>query len=423
MIDRSQTPPIFPVGGLKLPTFERLHLSHEVPVYGIPLGTQDILKIEVIFRAGRPYEQQPLIARATASLLKEGSAKYSSAEIADQIDFYGGTLDTPVSLDHSSYVLYTLTRHAKELIPILADLLTQPVFPQRELDTFIESNAQRLEVDLAKNDILAYRKITEHIFGNSHPYGYNSVVDMYRGLERDQLVQHHQRLYHRNNIQILISGHYDDAILKLLDDHLVKALPTGKAPIPHVGTIQSGPSKAYFIQADSLQTAIRLGKVLFKKDHPDYAGFYVLNTVLGGYFGSRLMMNIREEKAYTYNIYSMIDAMCFDGCFYIGAEVKNESAQEVLSEIAHEMKILRQDLISEDELEMVRNYLLGNMLTMLDGAFNVAEIVKTIITEDLSDDYFDHLAETVRTISAKELRDLAQKYLGQEDLLEVVVGP
>ena len=174
--------------------------------------------------------------------------------------------------------------------------------------------------------------------------------------------------------------------------------------------------------SDTVQTAIRLGRRLFARDHPDSNGLFVLNTILGGYFGSRLMTNIREEKGYTYNIYSSLDPMQYDGYFYVGTEVSNEFAKRALDEIYREMEILQKKPVGKAELGMVRNYLMGNFLTMLDGPFNLAEVIRNYLSEGLPLESFEEMVRTVRQIDAAQLMELANKYFNPSEMWEVIVG-
>lgn len=421
MIDRTKQPTIKEITDLKLPEIKTNYLSNGIPVYSIDMGTQEVVKLEIIFKAGRPFENKRLVARATNSLLKEGSKHYSSAVLAEEFDFFGSTLSTPFNLDTSNVLVYSLNKHFDKIMPMVGDLLQYPAFPQQELDAFVRRSKHRLRVDLTKNDVLAYRKITELIFGEHHPYGYNSFEDTYEALRRDDLTAHFERLYCSNNCQVFISGRPHEGQLELLEKHLAHLKPGTFEARSFVPSDQK-PEDTRIPLPDSVQTAVRIGRRLFDRKHEDYYGMYVLNTILGGYFSSRLMTNIREDKGYTYNIYSMLDAMLLDGYFYIGTEVGNEFVEDTKKEIYQEIELLQNELVDEEEMEMVRNYLIGNFLTMLDGPFNVAETAKTILTEDLPANFFESLVETVRSIEAEEIQRLAKKYLRREDLWEVVVG-
>jgi len=421
MLDRNTAPTTKKVAELKLPLPNVHTLDNGIPVYETRMGTQDIVKLEVLFHAGRPYEKKKLAARATAALLKEGTTTMSSAEIAEKIDFYGGTLNIPVNLDTSNVILYSLTKHFKKLLPIIADMVTNPIFPATELSAFCERNIQNLAVDLTRGDVVAYRKVTEFIFSPHHPYGYNSSEESYRELTREDLTEHFERNYHAGNCRIFISGKTTGRHIDLLNTYFGKVIPKGESAKIAFAQYLPVPEKIKIPHVESVQTAIRVGCKLFNRNHSDFNGLYILNTILGGYFGSRLMANIREDKGYTYNIFSSLDAMIHDGYFYIGTEVGNEFADKTLVEIYREMDLLKEVLVDEEELNMVKNYLLGNMLTMLDGPFNVADVVKTYVAEALPITDFDSLTQTIKNITAEELRELARKYFKPENMWEVIV--
>lgn len=422
MPDRGVSPPIKNITQLKLPMPQKITLSNGIPVYVVNMGTQDIFKIEVIFEAGRPFEHKKMVARATTSLLKEGTRSKSAAEIAELLDFYGSSLSLPVNLDTSNVILFGLNKHFDKMISLITELLMEPVFPQKELNSYLENSKQRLLVDLAQVDVVSYRAITEYIYGKEHPYGYNSQPELYGQISREDLVKHWEKNFIANNCKIIISGKISDTMLKKLDQYLGK-LPIKSQPKENFPPIiQQTPKKVKINQVGAIQTSIRIGRQLFNKHHPDFRGLLFLNTVLGGYFGSRLMTNVREDKGYTYNIYSTIDALHRDGYFYIGTEVGTAFAEPALKEIYKEIDLLSKEKISEKELQMVKNYMLGNLLTMLDGTFNVSDVVKTIVMEQLGFDSFEKLVESIHQTTPDQLQKLAQQYLRKEDMWEVVVG-
>jgi len=184
MVNRKIAPPIKRIKKLHLPKPKKIKLSNGMRVHIINMGTQEVLKLQLVFRAGRPFEKKPLISKATSRLLKEGTTNFSSAAIAEQIDYYGATLTTPTNLDNSNLVFYTLNKHFGTLIPLVTELLLAPSFPQEELTAYIENSRRRLQVDLTKTDVVAYRKVTEYIFGEQHPYGYNSDNKTYANVKR-----------------------------------------------------------------------------------------------------------------------------------------------------------------------------------------------------------------------------------------------
>ncbi|MBK9014304.1 MAG: insulinase family protein [Saprospiraceae bacterium] len=414
-------PKIQEVKNLVVPPPEIWHLSNGVPVYETNLGTQDILKLELVFFAGRPFERKKLASRCAAALMREGTRQHTSAELAEVIDYYGGTLSLPISMDMAGVQLYSLTKYFDKLLPVAAEMLSEPLFPQEEIDSFIVRNKQRLQVDLSKNDFVAYRKFTELLYGEHHPYGYNSYAETYEAITRDDLVTHHKENYTSGNCLIFLSGRTNDAVRRLLDEQLGQAIPKGERKEVGPLAVNQLPQKLHEPLPDTVQKAVRIGCHLFNRLHPDYNGMYVLNTILGGYFGSRLMTNIREEKGYTYNIYSSHEAMLYGGYFYVGTEVGNEFVDKTVQEIYVEMEKLQQYLVDDDEMEMVKNYLLGTLLTNLDGPFNIAEVVKTFVSEGVELSAFEELASAIKKITAEEVRELARKYFSKKDMWEVIV--
>ena len=420
MFDRSQAPPVTQPTNLRLPRPVEYTLSNGIPVYEVNLGTQEIVKIELIFYAGRPYETAPLVARATAALLKEGSVPFDTGAIAERLDFYGGTLSATTGMDTASVTLYSLNKHLEPLLEVLSAVLTQPTFPQKELTTFIDRNKQRLQVDLGRNDVVAYREITERIFGSTHPYGYNSSEATYDALTREQLVAHYRRCYTAGNCKVVVSGRLRPDVRDLLERCCVD-LPAGPRLRATVASATPPPGNVRLPSTDSVQSAIRIGRRL-DLTIPDRFHMLVLDVILGGYFGSRLMANVREDKGYTYNIFSSYERLMQGAFFYIGTEVGTEVEQRALAEIHNELARLREELIEEEELTMVRNYMLGTFLTALDGPFNISEIVRGLVIEERAFDEPERMIRAVKTVDAETLRTLARRVLVPEQMWTVVVG-
>lgn len=421
-INRKIAPKIYSVEEVNLPKPNITYLDNGIPIYIINMGKIDATRIEVIFNAGRPYEHKPTVARATAALLKEGTKSYTSSEIAEMFDFYGGSIGTPIGMDSSSVVMYSLNKYLDKLLPLFAEIVWHPAFPEKELNTFVDNCIQDLQVELAKNEIVAFRQLTEAIFGENHPYGYNSKKENYKALTISDLEKHHKSYYHAGNAAIVLSGIVTQQAIDTIN-HLFGQIKQERGnSLLLSDASRAKPSQIFLPKTDGSQTAIAIGCRLFNRKHADYVGMFVLNTILGGYFGSRLMNNIREDKGYTYNIASSLEVSAHDGYLYISTEVGNEFTKETLNEIYQEIAILQTELVPADELQMVKNYILGNMLNLLDGPFNVAEVYKTYISENLDVTHFDFFVKEVKAITPTQIRALAQQYLKREDLFEVIVG-
>ena len=421
--DRSTPPPIHPVPPMKLPRPRVVTLSNGIPVYLTVGGTQEVLKMEVEFRAGRPYETARQTSRSVEALLRDGTRRRSGADIAETLDFYGGTFSTPSSLDNSRFALFTLSKHFGKLLPLVAEMVIEPTFPQKELNNYIERGIQRLKVDAERADIVAYREITARLFGADHPYGYNSSETTYRAQRRAALLDHHDHHFTAENCAIYLSGRPGADALELLDRYLGHGLPHGIRSVPDLPPVSTpAAGRLHLDHADEHQSAIRVARRLFHHTAPEYHEFLVLNGVLGGYFGSRLMSNLREDKGMTYGISSSLDTLHHDGFFLIGAEVGKEHRERAVEEIFHEMRLLGEELVPEEELDMVRNYLLGTLLNVLDGPLNTGSVVRSYIAREQPLDAFERMDRTIRTVTPERLRELAQKYLRPSDMWVLTVG-
>ena len=424
MLNRRSAPLVHQVGNLNLPYPKVLHLDNGIPLYVLDFHDYDVLKVEAVFHAGRPQEEKRLAARVTSKMLREGTTTRTGAEIAEHFDFYGTTMSVPTNLDTANFVLYSLAKYASDVIPVYADLLHNPTFPDAELETFRRTSIQELSVELEKVETQAYRKITELIFGENHPYGYNSVTADYQAIQRADVQYFFSKWYSSGNCRLFVSGKVDDALIQLLNDQFGQkpfAIPSPVIGITET-TNPAKPERVDIHHPGSLQSAIKIGRRSFGRKHEDFNGLFVLNTILGGYFGSRLMANIREKKGFTYNIYSTLDAYLNDGCLYIATEVDPGNTEKTVRAIFAEMKKLCDKPVPEDEMEMVRNYLLGMFLNGLDGPMNTADIVRGQIVEELPWESFTTMVETVRNITPVQIQELANKYLQKKDFWVVVVG-
>jgi zinc protease len=421
MLNRTQAPDFKQVSTINFIHPKKDNLDNEIPVFTIYSGEQDLVRIEFIFDNVNWDAEKPLQAIAVNAMLNNGTSKLSSKEIAEQIDFYGAFFQTEYAQDQSSVTLYTLNKHLASVLPIVKDVLSNSQFPQKELEIYIQNQKQKLQVNLKKNDILGRKEFSNALFGDT-AYGVDIQLKHYDALTRDDLVAYFKAAYTPNNCTIVVSGKFDEQSLGLLNDQFGKDWEKSNSTKNNFNFAAGKQKTVYLEKAESLQSAIRIGKIAINRKHEDFAGLQILNCVLGGYFGSRLMNNIREDKGYTYGIGSGIVSLQNAGYFFIGTEVGADVCASALTEIYKEIELLKNELIEEEELSLVRNYMLGSMLGSLENVFSHADKFKNIHFFDLGYDYYEHYIEKVKTITAAELQALAIKYLTTENFTEVVVG-
>ncbi len=417
-------PKINKITNIKSPSYKYKVLSNNVPIYIIHDDTLPIVKLEVIFSGGRVSEKKRSTSRITAGMMNESTQSTSAKKIDETIDFYGGRMGISSNMDTMTASLFCLKKHFKSLISLFGEIISQPKFDSKELQTYIKNQKQRLQLSLEENDIIAYREMTANVFGKKHVYGYNSTFEDYDAIESKDLQSYFQNNFVKENCFVVASGNIGDDEFKLIDSVLCDTLLSDanfQKPIySPVNFIQ--PEEIFIEKKNSVQTAIRIGLKTFTKTHSDYPAFYFLNTVLGGYFGARLMQNIREQKGYTYNVFSSLNTMIYDGFFSIGCEVGNEHKNATIKEIFFEIDKLKAELVSEQEMELVQNFLMGEILKWTDGVYHSADMIKHLVIQEQPISYFETFVEDLQKVSAKDLQGMAQKYFKKGAFHTVIVG-
>jgi len=423
-LNRSAAPEIQTIKKLDVIQPAKYILSNGIPVYAINAGTQDIIKIEFIFCAGTFYQQNKLVAQFTNKMLIEGTKKKSANEIADTIDFYGAFIQTDVEKDKAYITLYCLNKHLSNVLPTFEDIIKNATFPVNEFSIYLQNQKQQYIVNSQKVNYVARTKFPCLIFGNNNPYGVCADIDDYNNLQRQSLIDFYKSYYKANKCKIIIAGKINHEHHNLLETYFGKNDWLSNEKIENKNfTIETLPQKKHFIyKEDALQSAIRIGKSIVNKTHPDYMGLQVLNTVLGGYFGSRLMTNIREDKGYTYGIGSGLISFINSGLFFIASEVGTDVCSKAVDEIYKELKLLRTLLISESELNLVKNYLLGTLLRNADGPFALSDRYRGLLEYGLDETYYTAFVETINNITPTTLKELAEKYFSEESMFELIVG-
>lgn len=416
-------PPIQVIKELPLPAYESGKLDNGMDLYMLRGGSEPVMRMEIVFRAGATYEKKSGVAEFMAGLMSEGTRSMNSAALAEKIESLGATLFTRGGVDTARVRLLTLTRFFPDLIGVVREVINAPAFDPGELKVYADNKVERLKIDLKKNEVLAYRHLTEAIFGPAHPYGKNVFPEDYLAITIEDLMNHHARHIIPQNGMILVSGLFGDKEINLIKETIGTWNPNH-----HNGTeeaIQFPESgKTGYFEFDGPQVhqaAIRIGRRLFPQSHPDFNGLFVLNTILGGYFGSRLMMEIRENQGLTYGIYSSVDSFASDGCFYVSTETATDNTAKVIEAIHQEMLRLREELIGEEELDMARNYLMGHLMSQIDGPFSTMDFIKSLKIEHLEDSSFAGMVDTIQQITPNQLKELAVKYLDPSEWVTIVV--
>lgn len=408
---------------LEIKKIEKKKLLNGVPYYIINDGDQELVKIDFIFKAGTVYNKNPLVADVVNALLEAGTSKKTSQEIAEELDFYGAYLELDIAQHFSLISLYTLNKHFTRTIEIVADLILNSIFPEHEIEIFLDNKFQRFKISRQKTNVISQEIFVESLFGKSHPYGKNIKKDDFKSINSKIIRNFYAENYILENLKIIISGKVQNEqisqINKLFGKKELLNLKKIKLDFSKHITKQN---KVFFEIDETMQSSIKIGKQTINKLHPDFFNLSITSIILGGYFGSRLMTNIREDKGYTYGIQSSNMSSLKAGIFVISADSGKDVYRKAIDEIYKELKKLRTENVSNQELERVRNYLTGSFAKMFDGVFAKSEVFKSLLIYDLDFDYYHKFFTTVKNITPEIIRATAEKYLNENDMIEIVVG-
>ena len=424
-LDRTMPPLLRPLEAFEILRPERLEMKNGMQLNVIRAGSQEVVRLDLLIGGGQWHQTQALQALFTNRMLREGTPTMTSAQIAEKLDYYGAWLDLSSSVNCGFVTLYSLNKYFPRTLAIIADMLMNPSFPEKELEVVLETNRQQFLVNSSRVEVIARKHFNRSLFGEEHPFGRFAVESDYGRITPEVLREFYRKHYHSGNCTVYVSGKVTPEIIRCIEEHLGN-VPWGKIkkvqPLELIEPRQTTEKHVFVEKADALQSSLKMGCFMMDRVHPDFLKARVMVTLFGGYFGSRLMSNIREDKGYTYGIGAGIVNCPGSGVLAITTEADNQYIDSIITEVYREMDKMCNDLAPQEELEMVRNYMLGDFCRSYEGPFSLSEAWIYTKTADLDDDFFVRQVDSIRSITAEEIRTLAQRYLCKENLIEVVAG-
>lgn len=402
---------------------EMLLLGNGLETYLIRAGNEDVTRIDVSIQAGAAFQKKKMVANSTGKLLMEGTKNLSSSFIAEKLDFFGAFLEININVDNAVISLYSLTKHLNEMLPLLGKLIKMPAFPEQELSIHLDRKKQEFLVNNEKVKYIAMNEFSKMVFGENSAYGQIIKEEDFGLVKRNDLLDFFAKHYTPERAYMVISGKVDDKVISLVNEHIGGGWPNHIAVKEEIHFADSINEKEKFIEKPgSLQSAIRVGRQIINKMHPDYDRFILLNTIFGGYFGSRLMSNLREEKGFTYGVSSYVLNYTHGSFFSVSTEVNSKHTKTAMQEILKEMEKLRNEKVGEKELSLVKNYIYGTFLRNFDGPFSLADRFKAVKDFGLGFDYYKKSLDGIMAVNANQLLETAQTYFNPEDMVQLVVG-
>lgn len=425
MLDRRKAPEINAMYEMLVKKPERRRMKNGVALNIIEAGTQEVVRLDVLIGAGQWHQTQSLQALFANRMLREGTSSMTSAQIAEKLDYYGAWLELSSSPNCGFITLYSLNKYFPHTMAIIADMLMNPAYPEKELEVVLESNRQQFLVNSQRVEVISRKQFNRSLFGEEHPFGRFAVEEDYRRITPEVLREFYRKHYHSGNCSVYVSGKVTSEIVRCIEQNL------GDEPWGIIGEVEPlmivepNPTtqKCVFVEkADALQSSLKMGCFVMDRLHPDFLKTRAMVTLFGGYFGSRLMSNIREDKGYTYGIGAGVVNCPGSGVLAITTEADNQYIDAIIGEVYHEIDRLQNDLAPNEEVEMVRSYMLGDFCRAYEGPFSLSEAWIYTETAGLDDGFFERQIDSIRSVTSEEIRTLAQRYLCKEKLIEVVAG-
>jgi zinc protease len=420
MIDRKIAPPFVESTAFDLIRPNTTTLPNGIPVFFISGGSQEVIKVTLIFQAGRWCEEVWGSSHFSSHLLSKGTRQKASFEIAQLFDRFGAHLEVSPGLDFVSLSLYALTPYLQPVLQLLNEILQQPVFPEKELDQMKAIYQQNLKVNLEKTSFLASKLFRKSLFGEDHPYGKELGEKEVEALTQKDVVNYYNTFF-TSTPSVFVAGKIENETEKQILE-IFSSWKPGKTPNKKIVLQEKKPFHLYTEKEESVQSSIRVGCRSVVRSHPDHAAATFVSHVLGGYFGSRLMKNIREEKGLTYGIHASLNPLKNDGYLVIGADVNKENVEITIEEIRKELQRLRQEKISKDELTTARNHFIGSLQSEITTPFAHADKLKTIYLFGLPSTYYQDMIRTVQQMNEDRFMEVSEKYFNESNFFELAVG-
>lgn len=425
-IDRSHPPRPGTPSRTTFPTFQLRHLANGIPVYIVENHAQPYVSLQLVVRSGASGDRDlPGLAEFTSSLLLSGAGERNAQQLAEEIDYLGATLEASAGRDESTVGLGALTSFLPRALELMADVVLRPTFPQDEVVRERKQAIAALKQNRSDPAYLAAVQFRRALYGRG-PYGteIDGTEESLRRITRESCVACHARHFTAGNALFVAAGDVNvPEFMELLESNF--GAWTGDAPPAIELVLPPAPQGVHVVIVDrpgSVQSAVRVGAITIERRHESYIPLVTINTLFGGYFNSRINNNLRERNGYTYGARSGIDALKNPGAFSIAASVGTDVTEAAIAEIFNELDAITSEPVTEEELTMVKNYIVGSQALQTETPGQVASLVRTIALYGLPDDYYQRFPEAVRAITREELQEIARTYMAPSRMTVVVAG-
>lgn len=423
--DRTVPPQVYDIPTLTRPVAERFTLANGIDVVMLNSGDRELTRVTLVANGGLVEAPVRGAAVIMPDLAREGTASMTGSEIADALEFSGAECRSICHTHHNSTSLVGPTSKVEAMLPVLTDIVARPSFPSETLAPIADRAAAKIELQLKRVEFLASRELNKLLYGVGHPAARFYSPENIRMTSREDIVEWHRLMTNPASMTLFVAGRVPDSLLASIEQNVGNITAIGDGvPIdytPYTPSASTEPVKVD--RPGALQSAIAAGLTSISRLDDDYIPLRLAVIALGGYFGSRLMLNIREDKGLTYGISAVLAGGKEGSAMKIATECDNRLVPAVIDEIKREMRRLQDpSTFTADEINRMRRYLISNLATMVDSPFAVMDTYENVLYAGTPEDYFERQQQHVRSFTAESLAETARRYLDPDNLRIAIAG-
>lgn len=424
LTDRSTEPPVKGFSTLSIPHPNTMTLPNGIELYTIDAGDQPINRITVSFDSGLMEAHVPDALQLATQLLREGTESYSGSSISETLDYHGAWLKCDAMSHNSAVSLWSLNKSTVRLLPILKELLLKPTFPEKEFMTLRDKHKAKFMLSQKNVSFIAAMTDKKLVFGEKHPMSRIVDANEIESLSTDDIRTAYSNAFSLAP-KVFVTGEIKELLPEIIDFFgKLEYKPSDSAqqiimPMqPTIGTT----TVVSDVDAEH-QAAIAMSIPSIDRSHCDYIPLRLVVMALGGYFGSRLMTNIREDKGYTYGIQANLLGYREGGVISIMTNTAPQYIDAVIDEVKHELMRLREQKMGDDELAVVKNNAMTSLAAILDTPFSIMDMYISQFHTGTPKDYFEKQVQAIKSLTADDILELSQKYLDADNLLISIARP
>jgi zinc protease len=426
-LDRSKPPKPGIPKDVKFPDFFETKTASGITVLVIQDSLLPVVNVRFVFKAGSYHDSIPGVSAFTVDMLSKGTSKMSATDIASKIDFYGATLSYGSDYDANYVSIYTLKKYFDEIYNITSDIINDAVFSNEEIDRLRTQKINSILSFKDEGEYLASRAFKKFVYGkNTYANPVEGDEHTLKQINRDSLISFNKNYFTPENLIIAFVGDINpEEALKYVEklENGQKSKVKSEMVSDSQLAIDNPKQKVLLVnKRDAVQSSLKVGHISKSRSNVDFFPLTIMNNILGGSFTSRINSNLRERNGYTYGARSYFELKKYSGDFSVETEVKGDITANAVNEIIFEIKRMRDEYVIDDELSIMKNYIIGNFPLQLETPGAIASRVIALKLFNLEDDYYQKYISNVNAVTKEDIKNAAEEYLHPDNLVLSIAG-